>query len=97
MYDRLLKSMGGGDAEHAASHIAMEHMSKAAAVLLIFWFANLFSIWAALASIPASILLLGGKNLSNRVTKENDDRLDTLLFYMTVTFAAILAFVGWNL
>jgi len=93
-YGKLLRRMegaGGVDSVHAASWVAIEFQASAAMLLLLALAARLISPYLALPALVAGALLLRGRQLTGAVLKENDDRLQTLLFYFIATFALITA------
>ncbi|MBD3387804.1 MAG: hypothetical protein GF416_02035 [Candidatus Altiarchaeales archaeon] len=100
MYGDLLKGLwnrDSGDSVHAASVFAIEFQSIAAFLLLTFLAVRFISAYAALPAVLLALMLLRGRTLTFTVLRENDDRFQTLLFYLIVSLGVISLSVGWYL
>lgn len=99
MYEGLvdgLKKKGESDSVHAASALAIEYQSAAAFVLLAVLAARLIHPLLGLVAFTATVALSYRGPLTYRVLKENDDRMETLLYYMVASLGFITLVVGWS-
>ena len=99
-YDRLLQGLrkeGHADSVHAASWVAIEFQAAATVLLLLVLAARLMSPYLAFPAFVVGVLALRGRHLTETVLRENDMRFQTLLSYLILSFAVILAAVGWSL
>jgi hypothetical protein len=97
MYKRLLKGLekrGSADGIHAASALAIEFLSGISFVLLIFLALRWVSLPLAAAVALITTLLVASRTLTFQVLAENDDRFETLLHYMVLTFAVSIILLG---
>ncbi len=98
MYQRLLDTLRGrgeGDSIHSASAIAVEYQSTLAFILLAFLAARMVNLYFGAAAALAVFLAMRNRVLTFDVFTENDDRIQTLMYYLILTLAACLALTGW--
>jgi len=97
MYEKLVDSVKGrerADSVHAASWIGIEFMSFAAALLGVFLAVRLVSVYLAPVALLLGIAALRGRQLTVGVLAENDDSLDTLLYWFIMFFAFVIVALG---
>ncbi len=97
MYEKLVDSVKGrerADGVHAASWVAIEFQAAAALLLAVFLAARLVSIYLAPVALAIAVAALRGRQLTGAVLRENDDSLDTLLYWFVMFFAFVTAAMG---